>query len=100
MSMSDFVKKNMPKLVTWSLVAVAAFGAYLLYSRWTSNPWTRDGQVRADIVKIAPQVGGNLVKVAVTDNQVVRQGGTTSPFRTRREHIHVDSDETSCFIRS
>jgi hypothetical protein len=31
---------------------------------------------------------------------VGRQGGTASPFRTRREHIHVDSDETSCFIRS
>ena len=29
--------------------------------------------------------------------QVGRQGGTASPFRTRREPIHGDSDETSLF---
>ena len=91
MSKSDFVKKNMPKLVTWTFVAVAAFGAYLLYSRWTSNPWTRDGQVRADIVKVAPQVGGNLVKVAVTDNQVVRQGDLLFEIDVSSYQLAVDN---------
>ena len=33
--------------------------------RYTDRPWTRDGQVRADIIKIAPSVEGYIVKVAV-----------------------------------
>lgn len=74
MTKSVFAKESVPKLITWSVVIVAGFCAYLLYGRWTSEPWTRDGQVRADIVKIAPQVDGILVNVAVSDNQFVSQG--------------------------
>lgn len=72
--LSEIIGKSTPKLVTWTLVIVAAVSVYLLYSRWTSAPWTRDGQVRANIIKIAPQVNGNLVNVAVHDNQFVRLG--------------------------
>jgi multidrug resistance efflux pump len=70
----EIVRKSGPKLLTGGLVVVAAVSAYLLYQRWTSEPWTRDGQVRATTVEIAPQVNGNLVNVAVHDNQLVRQG--------------------------
>ncbi|QDT48959.1 Multidrug resistance protein MdtN [Symmachiella dynata] len=70
----QFAKVLIPKLITWSLVSIAAFGAYFLYMQWTEQPWTRDGQIRADIVKITPQVSGNLVKVAVRDNQFVHKG--------------------------
>ena len=41
----------MPKLVTASVVVVAAFCTYLLYDRYRELPWTRDGQVRADVVQ-------------------------------------------------
>ena len=70
----DKVKRHVPKLVTISLVVVALFCAYALYSRYSAKPWTRDGQVRADVVKIAPRVSGYLVQVAVQDNQFVREG--------------------------
>ena len=62
----EIAGKYVPQLVTWGLVLVAGICALLLYNRWTSEPWTRDGQVRADIVKIAPQVNGYIVTVAVT----------------------------------
>ena len=74
MSVRDTIKKFAPKLVTLTLVAVAAIAAYVLYLRYNDNPWTRDGQVRADIVKIAPRVSGYIVKVGVEDNQFVKQG--------------------------
>ncbi len=70
----DSLKKLIPKLVTASVVVVAAVCAYLLYSRYQSHPWTRDGQVRADVVQIAPRVSGYLVKIAVKDNQAVSKG--------------------------
>ena len=58
-------------------LAVAAVAIFALRSLWTHNelaPWTRDGRVRADVVSIAPDVPGFVVKVAVHDNQVVSKG--------------------------
>ncbi len=39
-------------------------------------PWTRDGHVRADVVQVAPDVGGLIVSVHVVDNQPVTRGQT------------------------
>ena len=38
------------------------------------TPWTRDGAVRAYVVKIAPQVAGEIVKLPIADNQSVHKG--------------------------
>ena len=42
--------------------------------RYIQNPWTRDSQVRANIVGIAPRVSGPIVQVAVHDNHVAKKG--------------------------
>ncbi len=68
------MKNIFPKLPTLVLVLVAIVVAYFVYQSWIDRPWTRDGQVRADIVKIAPRVSGYIVEVAVKDNQFVRKG--------------------------
>ena len=70
----DIMKNISSKLPTLLLVLVAVVLAYAVYQRWTDDPWTRDGQVRADIVKIAPRVSGYIVEIAVQDNQFVREG--------------------------
>jgi multidrug resistance efflux pump len=70
----DMLKNIASKLSTFVLLLVAVVAAYLMYQRWTESPWTRDGQVRADIVKIAPRVSGYIVEVAVEDNHFVRKG--------------------------
>jgi multidrug resistance efflux pump len=70
----DTMKNIIPKLPTLLLVLAAIVVAFLVYQRWTGDPWTRDGRVRADIVKIAPRVSGYIVEIAVQDNQFVRKG--------------------------
>ena len=74
MSLRDISKKIAPKLVTLTIVAASAIAAYTLYDRYTDRPWTRDAQVSANVVQIAPRVSGYLVKVAVKDNQFVKKG--------------------------
>ena len=72
--MSDRSVWLLRRSITLAVVAVAMFA---LRSLWTHNelaPWTRDGRVRADVVSIAPDVPGFVVKVAVHDNQVVSKG--------------------------
>ncbi len=61
-------------IVTGILVAVAIVAATLLYYRTITRPWTRDGQVRAEIIKIATQVSGEVSHVAVVDNQKLKKG--------------------------
>src|SRR6202035_4338805 len=41
---------------------------------YVQNPWTRDSQVRANIVGIAPRVSGPIIRVSVHDNQEVKTG--------------------------
>ena len=61
-------------LITLTVVGLAVWAAASLYHRYIEQPWTRDGQVRANIVGIAPRVSGPIIRVAVRDNQQLRQG--------------------------
>jgi multidrug resistance efflux pump len=61
-------------LNTLIMVGLAVWAAVSLYRRYVEHPWTRDGQVRANIVGIAPRVSGPIINVAVRDNQELRQG--------------------------
>jgi multidrug resistance efflux pump len=54
------------------IVDLAVWSTVSLYSRHIENPWTRDGQLQANIVGIAPRVSGPIIRVAVRDNQQVR----------------------------
>ena len=61
-------------LITLIIVGLGGWAAVSLYQRYIENPWTRDGQVRANIVGIAPRVSGPVIHVAVHDNQEVKKG--------------------------
>jgi multidrug resistance efflux pump len=61
-------------LVTLVIVCLAAWAGWVLYQRYMTDPWTRDSQVRANIVGIAPRVSGPIIRVAVHDNQQVKIG--------------------------
>src|SRR5580692_6162354 len=61
-------------LITLVVVGLAAWSAWVLYQRYVYDPWTRDSQVRANIVGIAPRVSGPIIHVAVHDNQQIKIG--------------------------
>lgn len=60
--------------VTFVVVLVAAIVAHALWKHYMYSPWTRDGRVRAEIVRIAPDVSGLVTQVNVIDNQTVKKG--------------------------
>jgi hypothetical protein len=59
-------------LFTGAVVLIAV--AVVLLKCWThlTNPWTRDGQVQANVIQIAPRVSGPIVTLPIRDNQFVR----------------------------
>jgi multidrug resistance efflux pump len=60
--------------ITLAMVALAAFVGRWLWIRYQVDPWTRDGKVRADVAKVAPDIPGLVTEVDVRDNQVVHRG--------------------------
>ena len=61
-------------LLTGVVVVAAVVAVGILWRRYVERPWTRMGQVQAKVIRIAPRVAGVVVKVPITDNQLVRRG--------------------------
>ncbi|WP_028225274.1 efflux RND transporter periplasmic adaptor subunit [Paraburkholderia ferrariae] len=61
-------------LLTLIVVVVAALVLWRIVNYYMFAPWTRDGHVRADVIQVAPDVGGLITDVEVVDSQQVKQG--------------------------
>jgi multidrug resistance efflux pump len=61
-------------VLTGAVVLVAALAVLWKYWAYVTNPWTRDGQVRANVIQVAPRVSGPIVDLPIKDNQFVEAG--------------------------
>ena len=68
------MKGKLKYLLTSIIVLIAVVVIAMKYWDYITNPWTRDGQVRAQVIQITPRVSGPLVKLPVVDNQFVKAG--------------------------
>jgi RND family efflux transporter MFP subunit len=64
----------LPFLATLAAVGLAALFGWGAWQYYMGTPWTRDGAVRAYVVKVAPQVAGEIVSLPIADNQFVHKG--------------------------
>lgn len=60
--------------LTLVMVTIAGLLGWHLWDYYMNAPWTRDGKIRADVVRIAPDVAGLVSEVLVHDNQNVKKG--------------------------
>ena len=84
-----------PILVTLAAVAVAAVAGWQAWQYYMGAPWTRDGTVRAYVVKIAPEVAGEIVKLPIVDNQFVHKGDLLMLIDPRNYSIAVRQAEAT-----
>ncbi len=68
------MKGKLKYLLTGLIVLIAAAVFAFKYWDYINHPWTRNGQVRAQVIQITPRVSGPLVKLPVEDNQLVKAG--------------------------
>ncbi len=85
----------LPVLVTMAAVAVAVALGYQAWQYYMGTPWTRDGTVRAYVVKIAPQVAGEIVQLPIADNQFVHKGDLLMLIDPRNYSIAVRQAEAT-----
>ncbi|MBC8718392.1 HlyD family secretion protein [Ochrobactrum sp. Marseille-Q0166] len=60
--------------LTLVMVTMAGLLGWHLWDYYMNAPWTRDGKIRADVVRLAPDVSGLVSEVLVRDNQNIKQG--------------------------
>ena len=61
-------------LISGAILLAAAVAVLAMYWDYVVNPWTRDGQVRAQVIQITPRVSGPIVNLPIVDNQRVKKG--------------------------
>ena len=93
------MKGMLKYLSTVAVVLIAAAVFALKYWDYVTNPWTRNGQVRAQVIQITPRVSGPLVKLPVKDNQFVKAGDLLfeidpRTFEADLEQARADLDNT------
>jgi multidrug resistance efflux pump len=81
---------KMKYLLTGIVVLIAAAVCAYKYWAYITNPWTRDGQVRAQVIQITPRVSGPLVKLPVADNQFVKAGDLLFEIDSRTFKADLD----------
>jgi RND family efflux transporter MFP subunit len=65
---------NKKHLATTAIVLVATALAAFKYWQYLTNPWTRNGMVRANVIQVTPRVSGQIVELPIVDNQVIKAG--------------------------
>ena len=60
--------------VTGTAIVLALIASLAMYVRYSNRPWTRDAQVRANVVGIASRVAGPIIQIPIHDTQQVKKG--------------------------
>jgi len=93
------MEKYRKYLLTGAVVLVAVVAILITYWDYVTNPWTRDGQVRAQVIQITPRVSGPIVRLPIKDNQLVKAGDLLfeidpRTFEASLEQARAQLDET------
>lgn len=77
-------------LLTAGVFALALVISLTLWNHYMYRPWTRDGRVRAEVIKVASDVPGLVEQVCVKDNQRVKKGDLLMVIDRERYRFAVD----------
>ena len=77
--------------LTGLVVLIAVLAVWFKYGAYISNPWTRDGQVRAQVIQIAPRVSAPIMNLPIIDNQFVTAGEVL--FELDRRTFEADLEQ-------
>jgi multidrug resistance efflux pump len=91
--MSKSIAGIMRYLITLAAVVVAGLVLASMFREYLFHPWTRDGHVRAQIIKITPRVGGPIVELPVHDNQAVTKGDLLFKIDPRTYALAIEQAE-------
>ena len=87
--------KTLKLLISGVIVLAAAGVVSVKYWVYVTNPWTRDGQVRAQVIQIAARVTGPIIDLPIKDNQLVKAGDLLFKIDPRTFQTSLDQARAS-----
>ncbi len=92
---------NVRKYVRPVLMLVVAVLAVLIlrhiWNYYNSEPWTRDGRVRGDVIQVSSDVSGLVTEVLVQDNQTVKKGQVLFKIDVARQALDVEQAKSDLY---
>jgi RND family efflux transporter MFP subunit len=82
-------------LLTLVFVGLASALGWHFWDYYMNAPWTRDGKIRADVVRLSPDVSGLVRSVEVADNQRVEKGAVVFRIDSKRFELAVQQAEAN-----
>jgi multidrug resistance efflux pump len=77
-------------LLTLVVVALAALLVTIKFRNYIDNPWTRNGQVRAQVIQLTARVTGPIISLPIVDNQFVKKGDLLFEIDPRTFQSNLD----------
>ena len=82
------MKKYLRYLLTGVVVLIAVAALFFKYRDYVTNPWTRDGQVRAQVVQITPRVSARFAIPVIVLSSKLHAQITGAPPSVGFRHRH------------
>jgi RND family efflux transporter MFP subunit len=87
------MQKIIKIVLTLAIISLALFLGYNKYREYIENPWTRDGQVRTQVIQVTPRVSGMITNIAVHDNQAVKKGDLLFEIDPSQYQVKLDQSQ-------
>ena len=84
------LRKIIRPIVLLVVALIAIFAMIHIWNYYNSEPWTRDGRVRGDVIQVSSDVSGLVIEVLVQDNQSVKKGQVLFKIDVARQAIDVE----------
>lgn len=89
--MTSLDLRKVVRPVLFTIVAVVAILAVKhIWDYYNSEPWTRDGRIRGDVIQVSSDVAGLITEVLVQDNQTVKKGQVLFKIDVARQALDVE----------
>lgn len=93
------LKRLLHPALTLAVVAATVLLLAALWRTYMLAPWTRDGRVSAEVVRVTPEVSGTVVDVRAVDNQFVHRGDILYVIDPHRFRLALDSAQSVVLAR-
>ena len=89
--MASFDIRKIIRPLGLCIVAILAILAIIhIWNYYNSEPWTRDGRIRGDVIQVSSDVSGLVTDVLVQDNQTVKKGQVLFKIDVARQALDVE----------
>ncbi|WP_445114815.1 HlyD family secretion protein [Acinetobacter sp. WZC-1] len=84
------MRKVLRPVILMVVIVIAMLCVIHLWNYYNSEPWTRDGRVRGDVIQVSSDISGLVTEVLVQDNQQVKRGQVLLRIDLARQTLGVE----------